>query len=254
TASQRTVAAAQQRQAAVALEAAQAKDAALTVVAPIGGVVEFGAAATGGGIADDAADLPADVAGLLGGTRGGTGGPVAVGAPVGVGQTLFTVYDLSGFHLRAAVDEVDAVQLERGQPVRVFLDAYPDDVLAGSVTRVAVGPGQGITAGVVYPVAVALDDLPSDVRPRVGMTASVEIEVRRVRSATVVPASALVRRDGRDVVLVVRDADGARRVRAVPVELRAVSDDLAAVDGDVAAGERVVVAGFEQVEDGDRLP
>ena len=241
TATQRAIAEAQQEQAEAALQAAQAQEDALTVTAPRAGFVEF---ATGSQA--DAPSLPPELGGPLG--SGGGAGAIEVGARVVTGQTLFTVYDLSEFHAEATVDEVDAVLVETGQDAIVLVDAYPEERFEGQVARVGIGPSSGESGAVVYPVTVRF--AADGAEFRVGMTASVEVDVKRVRADTVVPTRALLRRDDRDVVLVARDG----RVEEVEVRLLAVGSDDAAVRGELEAGDEVVVAGFEELEDGDRLP
>lgn len=253
TAAQRAAAEAQRRRAQVALEAAQEREAQLDVTAPIDGVVELSegddTAAADPGLGGD---LPPEVSGLLGGPRGG--GRVAPGADVGAGQPLFTVYDLSGFHIEATVDEVDAIDVAAGQTAEIFVEAHPDRAFTARVSRVGIAPAQGRAGGVVYPVTVRFQDDLDDVTFRVGMTASVEIVVEEVDGATVVPSRALLVRDGRDVVLVARTEDGDRVARAVEVDLLAVGGERAAVAGDLEIGDRVVVSGFDDLEDGDPIP
>lgn len=248
TAAQRRAAEAQRKQAEATLTAARSREADLVVRAPTAGVVEFADRARQG--TPGSTPLPGELGELLGDAGLGTGGPPAVGAQTAPGQPLFSVYDLSHFRVRAEVDEVDAVHVSEGQPVRILIDAYPDRTFAGRVERLGIAPVATPSGSVVYPVFVVFDALPADVPLRVGLTASVEVVVRRVESGTVVPVGALLRRGGRDVVLVAREGR-AREVPAVPL---AVGEDEAAVEGDLAVGDRVVVAGFEQIEDGDRLP
>lgn len=255
TASQREAAAAQREQAEVALEAARRQARELTVTAPSPGIVELvrGTAGGSGGPAglEAGGGLPDQLAGLPGvGSGTSRDGPVAVGAEVRAGEPLLRVLDLSGFHAEADVDEIDAVDVAVGQPATVLVDAHRGRELSGTVRHVALSPRQGATGGVVYPTVVALEEVPSDVRLLAGLTASVEIEVRRVDADTVVPSAALRRSDGRDVVRVVRDGE----VVAVPVEVVASGAETAAVeprgDGELSRGERVVVTGLEE-ETGD---
>lgn len=252
TAGQRAAAGAQRRQAEAALDAAQDRTENLTLTAPIAGIVEFPNAATTAA-EGDTAGLPQNLSGLLG---GGDGARIVAGAVVAPGQVLFTVYDLSSFRVEATVDEVDAVDVRDGQDATVFVDAYPDREFPATVTRMGIAPRRGAAGGVVYPVTVVFQPPPDDVVFRVGMTASVEITVARVRSETVVPARALVRRDGSDAVLAVRDEGDGRVVRVVPVQVVATGGDRAAVDpdGELEAGDEVVVSAVEDLRDGDRLP
>lgn len=253
TAAQRAAAEAQRRQAQAALDAAQEREDRLAVTAPIDGVVELSQGEGDAAAAPDlGADLPPEVSGLLGGSGGG--GRVAPGADVRAGQPLFTVYDLSGFHAEATVDEVDAIDVAAGQAAEIFVEAYASRTFAARVSHVGIAPSQGRAGGVVYPVTVRFQDDLDDVTFRVGMTASVEIAVREVGGETVVPSRALLVRDGRDVVLVVRTEDGDRVARTVAVELLAAGEDRAAVDGDLEVGDQVVVSGFDDLEDGDPIP
>jgi HlyD family secretion protein len=265
TAAQRAAAAAQRDQAALALEAAEGRTDDLAIVAPAAGVIELGRADGGGAVPDvggladalggGAAAGFGDVGGLLGGATasdgGGTtsSGPVAEGVTVTPGQTVATVYDLSGFTARVEVDEIDVVEVAEGQAVTVLVDAFPEAEVRGTVEHVAISPVTGPTGGATFPVTVRLTQVPPDVDLRVGLTASAEIEVRDVDDAVTVPTSALLRRGGQEVVFVVED----QVLREVPVTVIALGDQDAAVDGDLDPGDRVVTTGVESVEDGQRL-
>ena len=120
---------------------------------------------------------------------------------------------------------------------------------SGVVRRVAIAPERGATGGASYPVTVGLEEVPEGVALRVGLTASAEIEVRRVTGDRVVPTSALLRRGGQEVVYAVRDG----RAVEVPVTVDAIGDDTAALLGDIDPGEQVVTIGVELVEDGDQI-
>lgn len=260
TAAQREAAAAQRRQAELALETARGRSDDLTILAPADGVVELGRAEGGGaapdlgGLTDQLAGgeaggaLP-DVGGLLGDTGGGASGPVAEGVTVSAGQVVATVYDLSAFTARVSVDEIDIAEVERDQAVTVLVDAFPDAEIRGTVAHVAIAPTTGPTGGATFPVTVRLTQVPDEVVLRVGLTASAEIEVRRVEADTTVPTGALLRRGGQEVVFVVEDGVA----RQVPVTVLSIGDDAAAVDGDVERGDRVVTTGVETLEDGQEL-
>ncbi len=260
TASQRAAAEAQRRQAELALEAARSRADDLVVVAPAGGVVELtrgGDGSSAGGLEGleglpGAEDLGGDVSDLLGGDGPTTSrsGPIVVGAQVGAGQQLVTIFDLDAFRAVSRVDEIDVVEVVEGQDVQVLVDAFPEAELDGVVDHVAIEPESGVAGGVAYPVAVRLVGVPSDVALRVGLSGSVEIVTSVVDSDTVVPSSALRRRGEADVVAVARDGV----IVEVDVVVEAIGDDTAAVTGDLAAGDLVVVEGIDEVSDGDPVP
>jgi HlyD family secretion protein len=281
---------AQVQQAQAAVDAARDQLDDRTVLAPIAGTVELirdrtgggGAAGDLGGLLDGGLEGLAGGLGGLGDLAGGLGdvegpggdgsagggvpgsagegmrsGPVQVGVQVGAGESLVRLYDLSGFTAELDIDELDVVELAVDQPVELAVDAFPGVVLTGRIDRIAIAPSRDVTGGSLYPVSVALDALPADpsredadLPLRVGLTASAEIEVRRVEGDTVVPTSALLRRGGGEVVYVVRDGIAVE----VPVVIAAIGDLDAAVTGDIEVGDVVVTTGVELVADGDELP
>lgn len=246
----------QAAQAANAADAAAAQAENLELFAPIDGVVQLGQAATGA-----AAALPDDLtgagaadalAGGLGVAAPEQGGELQIGSQVAPGQTVFTVFDLSDLYVRADVDEIDAPQLAVGQAAEVLLDAFPDRTFSGEVTSVALEAQTGATGGVSYPVRVRLLDLPARRRrrPRLGMTASAEIVTDTVTSAKVVPARAVVRREGGQAVFVVRDD----RAVLIGVEVNALGEERAAVEApDLRGDDQVIVSGYEDLSDGDAV-
>jgi multidrug efflux pump subunit AcrA (membrane-fusion protein) len=251
-AGQRAAVGAQRQQAQLALDQIDERIAALFVVAPSGGVVEFASADGGGSGAGldlgALAGIAGDLGGLAGGSSGSTiaSGPIELGSEVGAGQALLTVYDLAGFTARVEVDEIDAVRVAVGQRAIVLVDAFPDVELVGVVERIAITPTQQPGGGVAYPVTVRITGIPAGITLRVGLTASAEIEVLTVAGDLVVPTTALLRRGGSEVVFVVRDGIAV----AVPVEVLAIGEDRAAVAGAIEVGETVITTGVESAVDG----
>jgi RND family efflux transporter MFP subunit len=190
------------------------------------------------------------VAGALGGLPGATGGgTLRVGAPVTIGQTLFTVFDLSDRYVDADVDEVDAPQVAAGQRATVVVDALPDVELEGVVEAIDVEASRTEAGGVGFPTRIRLLAPPEAAlldALRVGMTAGAEIATIVETADLVVPSRALVRRDAQTVVYVIRDGTAVQ----VPVQVRVLGEDRAAVEGDLAAGDDVIVAGYEALSDG----
>jgi HlyD family secretion protein len=258
--------AAQRAQAAVALEIAESQRERLTLRAPLSGTVQLGRSGTGGG--GGLPTLPSLPAGAeealagLGGQAGGdqTGPVLRTGAEVTAGQVVATVFDVASLTVAAAVDETDVALVRAGQPASVELDAFPGARFAARVHRVAVAPStSGRSAaggGVAYQVDLALGELVEGAEgerrpaPRVGMTATAEIEVRRARRALSVPGSALVGRDRGQAVFVIE----AGKVRLRQVRVAADGEDRVAIAAGLRDGERVVSRGAERLRDGQDWP
>jgi HlyD family secretion protein len=255
--------ASQRGQAQLALDLATQQKAQLTMRAPISGTVQLGRASSGGGSGvqlPDLSQLPESarqaVQGLTGGSgpggQGGAGPPLRAGDPVTAGQTVATVYDVSNLQIATEVDETDIALVKNGQRADVELDAFPGASFAARVGRVAVAPSsaQSAAGGVTYEVDLVLRDGDGPT-PRVGMTATADIQVRRASSSLSVPGSALVGRDGGQQAVFVIEGG---RVRLRNVRVAVAGDDRAAIASGLRPGERVVSRGAERLHDGETWP
>ncbi|MET7472498.1 efflux RND transporter periplasmic adaptor subunit [Micromonospora sp. NPDC005222] len=258
--------AAQRLQAQQAYDLAKATVDALTLRAPIAGVVQPGGTRA----------APADLAGLLGAAGGaavpgldpsalGTGGQsgpppgvddaIPAGGRVTAGTPVLTVVDIGRLGLLAEVDETDVLLVRAGVPASVELDAVTGATYDATVRSVDVLPSSSARGGVTYRVrldlgAGRLGEAEAAPAPRPGMNAVVRLRVREAADAVAVPASAVFSADGRDAVWVLRDG----RADRVPVTVGVQGQDLVQIVDGVRAGDRVVVRGADQVRDGQELP
>jgi HlyD family secretion protein len=256
--------AAQRGQAELALELAQDQQDRLTLRSPLAGTVQLGRSGSGGTSLPQVQGLPAGAEEALQGLAGGgtqaaaTGPPLRVGSEVAAGQTVATVFDVSDLLVAAEVDETDIALVKPGQTAQVELDAFPQATFGAKVRRVAVAPtsGQSAAGGVTYQVDLTLGGAEAgsggeaEPIPRVGMTATAAIEVRRATDQLSVPGSALVGRSGGQAVFVIENG----KVRLRPVQVAADGEDRVAVASGLREGERVVSRGAERLRDGQDWP
>jgi multidrug efflux pump subunit AcrA (membrane-fusion protein) len=259
------VAGSQRAQAAVAVSAARATVDALTVKAPLSGVVTLGGdgggAPAGGDLAGLLGGLPPGVADQAGAALGSSGSAPAtttqglpVGAQVRSGQGLLTVTDVGGLAVTAEVDETDVLLVAAGQEATVELDAVPDATYPAEVVAVDVTPTASAGGGVTYRVRLSLaggttaDGEPAP-KPRPGMSAVVDLQVRTAEQVLAVPTAAVVRDEGKDAVFVVEDG----RAQRVEVTIGAQGEDLVEVRRGLTGGEQVVVRDADRLSDGQAV-
>ena len=111
---------------------------------------------------------------------------ISIGQSVGAGQLqpAIVVADLSSFHINVGVDESSVGQLKVGQPVRITIDALPDQNLTGHVDRIA--PTATNVGGIIsYKVTITLD--PTAALVRGGMSANVDIVTATHENVLIVP-------------------------------------------------------------------
>ena len=250
----------QRAQAAVAVSAARATVDALVVRAPITGVVTLGGDGSpqpSGDLAGLIGGLPPEAAAALGSSGSApttTSAGLLVGAQVRSGSTLLTVTDVAGLTVTAEVDETDVLLVEKGQSASVELDAVPGATYPATVDAVDVTPTTSAGGGVAYRVRLSLaggrtaEDTAAP-RPRPGMSAIVELQVRSADEVLAVPSAAVVRDKGKDAVFVVEDG----RAQRVEVVLGAQGEDLVEVRRGLSGGERVVVRNADRLTDGQAV-
>lgn len=111
-----------------------------------------------------------------------------VGTMNNPGSLLITIADLSEMEARVRVGETDIPALAYGDSADVRIDAYPNQIFSGTVTRIANSavnaPGQNAMAGqqaqaIDFEVIVTLDDPPADLRPDLTATAEIVTDMRR---------------------------------------------------------------------------
>ena len=251
----RALGAAQVMQAQQAYDLAQSTVDALTLKAPIAGVVQLGGASSTPA-APTIPGLPGDLSSLLGGasaqgggTEAGVSTQVSAGAQVKTGTAIATVVDVSELGLVAEVDETDVLLVKEGLKADAELDAAPGAKLEATVRAIDVLPTPNSRGAVAYKVHLVLSA--SSIRPRPGMSALVRLRVREAANAVAVPAAAVFNADGKDWVWV-RSADGTAQRRQVTVGV--AGRDLLEITEGLQAGEKVVAKGADRVRQGDRLP
>lgn len=114
---------------------------------------------------------------------------IAEGDAVKKDQNLLSVLEGEEMRLTIAIDELDVVKVESGQPVTISVDALPQLSLRGEVEKIApVGSGGGGVS--TYDVSLRFEASGTGVKP--GMNASGAVRVAYADSALYVPVEALM--------------------------------------------------------------
>jgi HlyD family secretion protein len=120
---------------------------------------------------------------------------VVVGTMNNPGTEILTVADISRMLVKADVDETDVVDVRPGQAAKITVDALPDTSFQGTVTEVGNSASRATTTTGAqgqtnFQVKVLFHDKVDAVRP--GMTADVEVEVKRSPNALAIPIQSVV--------------------------------------------------------------
>lgn len=167
------------------------------------------------------------------------------GDTVQAGDPLVGVVALDPLRAVVSITERDYSRLSVGQTATLTTDALPDQVFAATITRIApVFRESSRQARIELEVANADHVL------RPGLFARVTIVLREEHEPTIVPLSAITKRDEQNVVFVLND-DG-ETVRMEPIRIDIIDGERVGI----AAGELngpVVVLGQQMLTDGSAV-
>ena len=188
---------------------------------------------------------------------------------------LMTIADLSRILAKVQVDETDVVRLHLGDSVGVSIDAFPDSVFEGRVTKishsakVAAGSSSGQTTdrAVDFDVEVTLRKPPGNIRPDLSATARVVTDTRKqalsipiialtvreheelpneLKPGTAAPAaSSTKKKKDREGVFLVQGGTAMFR----PVKVGIAGDEYFEVRDGLKRGDSIVAGPYQQVRD-----
>jgi RND family efflux transporter MFP subunit len=167
------------------------------------------------------------------------------GATVRERQAIITIPDMSRMSVKVKIHESYIKKIKKGQKARVTVDAYPDKVLTGEVSKVGVLPdsqNRWMNPDLkVYLTTITLDSTQDWVKP--GMSAKVEILVNKLENCVYVPVQA-VSPDGDKQVCFTAGLKAGRR----EVETGEFNDEFIEIKSGLKEGERVLLRRPEGTE------
>lgn len=207
----------------------------------------------------DKTTLLAPISGTVAQVNIKEGETVLIGTMNNPGTVLMVIADMSRMRARVNVNEADIVTVIPGQRADIRVDAIPDSVFAGQVTKVSYMPSQPLLTtttdrATTFEVEITIDSVVASLRP--GMTVRADIITAELDSVLIIPIQAAGRReyDGRETETVFLVRDG--KAVLVPIRTGRASDtDIEVLDG-VKSGDEVIIGPYKtltKLTDGRRV-
>jgi len=169
---------------------------------------------------------------------------VEAGAIVTAGTKVLSLVDNSHLNVDCALSESDAAILKPGMEVKVTIDALGADY-AGRI--VYVSPAMDESAK-TYQVRIELDTASDEIKA--GLFAHTAIDILQRRDTLFVPKGAVLSRNGRQTLFVLRD-DGTVEEREVKIGL--MNDETEEILDGLADGDVVVVSNQDKLQTGIKV-
>lgn len=170
---------------------------------------------------------------------------IEIGQTVGAGQPVMTLLDLNPMRVKIYLAEQDYVQLERDDPVRIIVEAYPGEVFSGRIDRIDIKADERTNT---FGIEILLKN--SNLMFKAGMTARVGITINTIPDTILIPQSTvLYKKDRKQVFVVGKD----RRAELRLVELGRSKDDRIQITKGLLPGDQLIVTGGQYLKSGDSI-
>lgn len=170
---------------------------------------------------------------------------VDAGDTVGPSVPLLTIVDIEPAKVLVNVIEKSLAKVRQDAPAKVRVDAYPDEVFAGTVKLISpVADERNRT------IEVELEVPNPEGKLKPGMFARVELLVSRHEDALLVPLSAIMETAGEFRTFAVEDGS---RASLRTVETGHMQGQMIQILEGLSVGEEVVVAGQYALKDGETV-
>ncbi len=148
---------------------------------------------------------------------------------------VISLLPLALFEIEVNIYEEDVVKMDIGNPVDIFLVAFPGQAFQGEV--ISIDPAQELIDGVVYyKAAINPGEIPDQVKP--GMTADLIIKTAFRENVLIIPEDGIQYKEGKKVVKVFKD--GSIEEREVIIGLQG-SDYMVEVVSGLEEGENIIL-------------
>ena len=159
---------------------------------------------------------------------------VSKGENLSAGQEVFRIINLDKVYLKGYALESEVSFLKKGQRVRIKYDSFPDKYFYGRILSISPEIDSEKKTVTVY---VTINNKNRKILP--GMNAEIDIEYKIIRDVFIVPRKAVIFRQERPLIFVVKDNIALWKY----VKLGEHNDEDVIVNGEISEGDDVVIEG-----------
>jgi HlyD family secretion protein len=163
-------------------------------------------------------------------------GDWSVGDDTYGGAGLMQVVNPTSMRVRAQVNQQDIPELREGQSVEIRLDAYPDLIFHGHTDLVSAIGTSGTFSDKVHTFIVLFTIEGTNANLLPDLSAAVNVELDRTPNALVIPRDAVIHRDGKTFVRLIKGNSSEER----EIKIAKTDEVDAVVESGIQAGETVL--------------
>ena len=166
------------------------------------------------------------------------------GTSVNPAVPLFQIIDIDEVEVRTAIPEREVARVKEGTSADVSLIAYPGKTFSGKVTKLSP---------VLDPLSrtrearILIENPGHLLKP--GMYGEVKLILNVKKNAVIIPSSAIIERNGKDLVFMVNSEKAVQVEPAFDIQ---EGDRISVISG-VKPGDQVIVIGQQNLNEGDKV-
>ena len=158
------------------------------------------------------------------------------------GGPSMVISDIETVKIKTHVSDSDFSKIKKGLSADIELSSYPDTLFKGKVTEVELIADP---LSKTFEVNITVDNASGKLHP--GMYAGVNLIIEKLSGVIVVPESAILHRNGKEIVFVI--ADGNKAVLKV-IKSGTYSRGFVVLDSGVAPGDKIITKGNAGLKNG----
>lgn len=176
--------------------------------------------------------------------------PVA-GVNVSPATATFTIIDPKTIIFSVNIDEADIGKISLNQPVKIILDAYPNQEFSGKVLKIGFAAVTTTGGGTAFSVEVGLpeNNLPRAEKFKVGMNGDAQIITQEKQNTLFLPASAIFTEKEKNYVW--KSVDGRTIKQEVKIGI-AIEEKTEILEG-LTEGENIITGELGKIREGQKI-
>ncbi len=157
-----------------------------------------------------------------------------IGEMIETGTYTVAMMGQNEFQIEADISEADIGKLDLAQPVKITLDAFPEQEILGKVLK--IDPAETIIQGVVY-YKITIESDKFNQKMKSGMTANITVVTDSRENVLIIPQRAIKQRQGKKIIRM-EEYDGYKEVE-IEIGLRGSNGMIEVLSG-LNQGEQVI--------------
>jgi len=155
---------------------------------------------------------------------------------------IATIADIDTLEINTSINEMQVNKVAEGDGVEVIVPSAGEEIFQGKIKSVSPAMDERIKA---YPIVITINN--SENKIKAGMYAEVEVVTDIHLDALIIPAQAVITRDGENKVYIVEDE---KAIMKKVVTGLSNGEETEILEG-IKKGDKVIVRGNEDVVNGD---